>query len=79
MKSNAQAIQHNPQLQLKFINRPGRPQLGEDRRTTISITITPKLVQAFDRWAYENDLSRSRGVERAMIAVMTGGKDGRDV
>jgi len=55
--------------------RPGRPLLGENRRTAISITVTPELVQAFDRWAYENDLSRSRGVELAMAALLTGDKD----
>ena len=55
--------------------RSGRPLLGESRRTAISITVIPELVQAFDRWAYENDLSRSRGVEMAMDALLTGEKN----
>ena len=55
----------------------GRPPLGESRRTAISITVIPELVQAFDRWAYENDLSRSRGVEMAMTALLTGDKDAK--
>jgi hypothetical protein len=66
------------QLALKFAKKPGRPVLGAKRRASISITIAPELVDAFDRLAYQKDMSRSRGVEEAMRAWMKGSKNGAD-
>jgi len=67
------------QLSSDLKRRPDRPAVGSDRRTTVSVSVDPKLINAFDRWAYENDLSRSRGFEVAIDVLMKGKPSGTDI
>lgn len=51
------------QLSLQFRRRPGRPLKGISRRVAMTVTVGPEFIAAIDRWAFVNDVSRSRAVE----------------
>ena len=72
--------QTKPQLTLDFQRGPGRPAVRPDRRRQPrSVTLSPEIAAAFDRWAYSNHMSFSRGVEEAIAAFMHGSKNDADV
>ena len=65
------------QLEISFHRHPGRPSVSESRkRQTRSITLSPRVIDDFTLWTDKNDLSFSRGVEKAIRLLMKGNADG---
>lgn len=64
------------QLEISFHRHPGRPLVSANRkRQTRSITLSPHVIDDFTLWTDKNDLSFSRGVEKAIRLLMKGGAD----
>ena len=66
----------NHQLRMDFQHGPGRPSVSaSQKRQNRSVTLSPRLIDEFAVWADKNDLSFSRGVEKAIGLLMHGEKD----
>ena len=74
MQNNSQtSIQ---QLRMDFHHGPGRPPVNAiQKRQNRSVTLSPRLIDEFAVWADKNDLSFSRGVEKAIGLLMHGEKN----
>lgn len=66
-----QSQQPNSQLMLSFQGKPGRPTVKSNRRRKPkSVTLAPEVIDHFDKWVYQNDMSFSQGVEKAIGAFL---------
>jgi hypothetical protein len=61
---------------MDFHHGPGRPSIiASHKRQNRSVTLSPRLIDEFAVWADNNDLSFSRGVEKAIGLLMYGEKN----